>query len=362
MSSSLKPGITVTASSLNWHRARNRKFADTQAPLVFRSEPNLQVDDCWYDYSLPAYEKLQSNLTSYIFMSTSLSPYFPLEWALNSGSEMRVLAIYRNTSSSGSAAYIWPVPTVMQSELTYSPGQFYFHLACRRQVVESTKQQSISVAFTLMYEATSGDGQRLSASEEAKIESALNRALDTYNTTCVPDFCLFHLYDTDYYNTVLPNVYECVDNKTGKAIRSARQHPDRILPQSSCDLVDDRSGVHFYALPYIEPSYLSCVVMLGIVFRSRFTDDVVCRRLPVGGDGWRQWRLGAIGRRVRVEPRADVLGHDNCQQHCVSLAALRFKSLRRPDACRDRPRAFGAVQFLVAWSHLLGNAVLFGQW
>jgi hypothetical protein len=170
----------LTASSLTWHRQRNRAFIDKFAPIVFRGEPNLKVDNCWIDSSsaIPSYDRLTSNISSFIFMSTSISPYYPVEWVsqtLNGGSTLRILAIYRNVSSSLSAAYLWPVPTVLQSEATYSPGQFFFHLACRRSMVASTQNLAVKVAWTLMYEATTGTDQRLSAKEEAAIEKALNR-------------------------------------------------------------------------------------------------------------------------------------------------------------------------------------------
>lgn len=174
-----------------------------------------------------------------------------------------MLVIYRNTSSSISATYLWPVPTIVQSEVTYSPGQFFYHLACRRMTVQSGRGLAVSVAFTLMYEATTGNNQRLSPKEEAAIEKQLNNAIDTYNTTCLPYYCMFHIFDTNYHSTVLPTFYECVDARSGKAIRSAREHPDRILPNAKCGLVGDRNGLYFCLCRML---YVVCMFVLSTHF------------------------------------------------------------------------------------------------
>lgn len=230
-----KQPILLTAATLAWHRARNRVFADKYVPVAFRAEPNVQNDGCWFAANLPAYERIASNLTTFTFMSASASMHFPLQWpSLQSMYQpFRILAIWRNTSSPTSAGYIWPVSTVLQSELTYLPGEFFFHLACRRMTLQPLVGSSVSVAVTLMYEASESQ-QRLSAKEELKIETALNASIDAWSHSCMPWWCLENIRAVDISGMPQPVAVACVDLTTKQASPVGRKFPARLVPNATC--------------------------------------------------------------------------------------------------------------------------------
>jgi hypothetical protein len=261
-----KDPILLTAASLTWHRHRNRAFLDRFSPTVFRAEPNFRSDNCWYDSALPAYEKIDTNVTTMFFMSTSTAMHYPLAGVVHAGKPVRMLAIWRNVSSSTSAAYLWPVTTTSQTEATYNPGEFFFHIACRRMLLTPVlDDRPIQVAVTLMYEATNANGRRLDAQAELVIEKALNASIDGWNTTCSPYYCLSML---GRHSPVLAHVQQpyataCVDLTTNQIVAAGVQVPvsgggvvttcaqhnvtqDRLIYNAQCKLVDT-DAFHFHA-------------------------------------------------------------------------------------------------------------------
>lgn len=242
LSSDLKAPILLAAAALTWVRSRTRQFTDRRASIVFRGEPNLPVDDCWFNASLPAYEPLSSNVTEWPFTSTSLSAQFPLIFmhlAQPNATATRVLVIQRNTSSSQSGSYLWPIPTALASEVTYAPGNFFYHLACRRERVPSFVPgvPAVDVAYTLMYEATTSNGRRLSVATERHIEKKLNAAIDAWSGMCVPYLCAwastaFWPWPSVFSNT-MPSLFACVDNATNKTAPSAVSFPHRVVPNAT---------------------------------------------------------------------------------------------------------------------------------
>jgi hypothetical protein len=230
-----KQPILLTAATLAWHRARNRVFADKYVPVAFRAEPNVQNDGCWFAANLPAFERLTSNLTSFTFMSASASMHFPLQWpSLQSMYQpFRILAIWRNVSSPTSAAYLWPVSTILQSELTYLPGEFFFHLACRRMTLQPLVGASVSVAVTLMYEASESQ-TRLSAKQELTIEKALNASIDAWSQSCMPWWCLENIRAVDISGMPQPVAVACVDMTTKLPNPAGRKYPARLVPNAIC--------------------------------------------------------------------------------------------------------------------------------
>lgn len=190
----------AVASALSWHSKRNRAFTDQYGKIVFRAEPNLKVDNCWYDSALSPYEQLHTNVTTWTFMSTSIGLDFPFYWADSQfgSNPVRILVIARNTSNPNSAPYLWPLSTTMQSEVTYAPGQLFMQLGCRRESMRWNSPVldggfvNTRVAFTLMYEATTGQ-QRLDAASELRLEKQLNSSIDAMRDICLPFYCIYGL-------------------------------------------------------------------------------------------------------------------------------------------------------------------------
>jgi hypothetical protein len=260
-----KEPILLTAAALTWSRSRTKQFANAHAGTVFRYEPNLPIDECWYDAALPPYNSLSSNTTAWAFTSTSLSAYFPLVFGSQSGgaaTAVRVLVIYRNESSPTSASYLWPVYTMLASELTYAPGSFFYHLACRREFVPPFMSglPGVNVAYTLMYEATTSDRTRLDAASEQHIERRLNAAIDAWNTTCVPYLC--QAASSGWWNwpgvraSIIPMLFACVDVTTNRTAAAAFTQPNRVVPNAQCRQVDD--AVHFM-LTNLQPNTGLCL-------------------------------------------------------------------------------------------------------
>lgn len=255
-----KQPILLTAASLAWHRARNRVFADKYVPVAFRAEPNVRNDGCWFASNLPTYESIDSNLTTFTFMSASASMHFPLEWpSIQSMYQpFRILAIWRNTSSPTSAAYIWPVSTILQSELTYLPGEFFFHLACRRMTLQPLVGMSISVAVTLMYEASESQ-LRLSAKEELKIEKALNASIDAWSQSCMPWWCLENYREIDISGMPQPVALACVDLTTKQPNPHGRKFPARLVPNATCQKTP--GDVFRFAFFNFDTSWQQCLTV-----------------------------------------------------------------------------------------------------
>jgi hypothetical protein len=239
-----KNPVLLTAASLNWHRKRNRYFLDSISLVLFRSQPVLPSSDCQFDPNTP-YVKLSSNYTSMAFMSLSTSALFPLEWIFQqeawmpgiSSKPVSVLVVYRDQTSSSSAGYMWPVSVTSQTEAVYVPGKQFFNLACRRQVVTLPLDgRSLQVAYTLMYEADSG--VRQSARNEARIEQALNAAIDATNTTCSPQLCASLVWRSipAVQKLSQPTALACVDLTSKQGQRSfllslQRQQINEIAPR-----------------------------------------------------------------------------------------------------------------------------------
>ena len=235
VAAAVKPAVLALAGAMSVLR-RNphvRAFEESRdAEIVFRGQPPQFEPACAVDHNQPGFSKqTDRELINHGFASSSLSRNLALTWSRSSS----ILVIARNTSASTSGRLLWPVSTISQAEILFSPGHRLYSLGCFVRnttfslTTSSNTTLSFAVAFALYYDG-SELGHRLSDVEENALIARILSEVEQQDETCYTAVC------------AQTSAAACVDAKT-LVPRAAMPffRPQRI---ATCNAVLHNNPIH----------------------------------------------------------------------------------------------------------------------